>query len=666
MRISRSIRTALFSITLVLCSLPCWAQQQHPHRLQHTQRPDYEQILDFHSDVTVNQDASLRVTETITVLATGNQIRHGIYRDFPTTYTDPFNNKYVVGFQMLSASCDSAEELFRVENQINGKRIYLGDPKFAVQPGRHIYTITYTATRLLGFYKDHDELFWNVTGNGWMFDIDHASATVYLPVAIPADQVTLAGFTGFQGSREADLTTSSEDSAFEFAATRRLVAHQGLTVLLSWPKGYFKEPTTSDKIHFFFADNRSALPLAGGFFLIFLYYVFAWAAVGRDPARGVVMALYEPPQNLSPAAMRYLQRMGFDNKTFAAAILDMAVRGFLTIKQQAGSYTLYRTEKDDSVLTPDEKQVAEYLFPDRNEVWLHNENHQLIQGAIKALKKSLAAAEQKTYFLTNSRYLIPAVGFSILFVIAYLISLGGPQVVAGIFLSFWLTIWTLAVSGLVYAVFNTWKSAIQGQASTFGEAAGFGKAALFSLFAIPFLFFEAMGFFFLMKITSLALVLFILACGGLHVLFHFLMKAPTFAGRRLMDQVEGFKMFLGAVDGDRLNRAAPPQQTPAVFEKFLPYALALDVEQDWAEKFSGILAAAGTAPGTNGHGYYTPSFYSGSPWNGNRFTGTGFASAFSGSLTSAISSSATAPGSGAGGGSGGSGGGGGGGGGGGW
>ena len=174
-----------------------------------------------------------------------------------------------------------------------------------------------------------------------------------------------------------------------------------------------------------------------------------------------------------------------------------------------------------------------------------------------------------------------------------------------------------------------------------------------------------MGFWFLLKMTSLALVLFLFFAGGLHVLFLYLMKAPTFAGRRLMDQVEGFKMFLGAVDGDRLNRAFPPQQTPAVFEKFLPYALALDVEQDWAEKFSGLLAGASGAPAQAGsNGLYSPSFYSGATLGS--FTGASFASSFGSSLTSAISSSATSPGSGGGGGSGGSGGGGGGGGGGGW
>lgn len=662
MRVPAPIRLLLACALVLAAALSCRAQT--PQRAQRVQRPpqrhEYEQILDFHSDITLQEDSSLLVTETITVFATGNQIRHGIFREFPTRYTDAFNNKYVVGFQMRSATCDSADEPFRVENYSNGKRIYLGNPNAMVPQGRHVYTVTYTTNRQLGFFKDHDELFWNVTGNGWGFDIQHASATVHLPPAIPSDQVNLSGFTGFQGSHEADLTTAAENSAFEFNTTRRLVPRQGLSILLTWPKGYFTEPTFSQKAAFFFPDNREALFLAAGLLVILLYYLIAWSAVGRDPARGVVMALYEPPQNLSPAAMRYLERMGFDNKTFAAAILSMAVRGFLTIKQQAGSYTLYLTGKDNSALSPDEKQVAEYLFPDRNQIWLHQENHQIIQGAIKALKKSLAAAEQKTYFVTHSRYLLPPVIFSIVVVLGYLVALGGPQIFAGVFLSLWLSVWTFAVAGLMRNIFNAWRGILYPR-SAISEIATTGKALLTTVTAIPFLFGEALGLFFLLKLTSFALVLFVLASGCLHVLFMHLMKAPTFAGRRLMDQVEGFKMFLGAVDGDRLNRAAPPQQTPSVFEKFLPYALALDVEQDWAEKFSGVIAGAGAAPGSPSP-VYMPSFYSGSSWNG--FTGTSFASAFSNSLTSAIASSATAPGSA--GGSGGSGGGGGGGGGGGW
>jgi uncharacterized membrane protein YgcG len=649
MRFLPPIRLVLLCLALLAFSFPSRAQT--------------EQILDFHSDITLQDDSSLQITETITVMAAGRQIRHGIFREFPTAYRDTFNNHYLVGFQMLAATLDSADEPFRVENYANGKRIYLGSPNAMVPPGRHVYTLSYTTNRQLGFFKDHDELFWNVTGLGWSFPIQHASATVHLPLAVPPGDVKLSGFTGPQGSRESQLTSASEDSGFQFAATRPLHPHEGLSILLMWPKGYFTEPTSPEKIEFFFRDNRDALVLASGFLVLLLYYLIAWSAVGRAPARGVIMALYEPPQDLSPAAMRYLLRMGFDNKTFTAAILDMAVRGFLTIKEQAGSYTLHKTGKDFHVLSPDEQQVEAELFDGRFELRLHRENHETIRAGILALQKWLKAAETKTYFVTNSRYLIAPIILSIVIVFAYLLGLGQSIVFIGAFLSLWLTIWSIGVYAILTNVYITWRTVLRSRSSVTQEVVGVGKALFSSLFAIPFLLGEVMGFFILFKSTSLSLVLFVAASGCLHVLFLHLMKAPTVAGRRLMDQVEGFKMFLGAVDGNRLNQAAPPQQTPQVFEKFLPYALALDVEQDWAEKFSGILASAATAPGSSAPAY-APSFYSGSSWNG--FTGTNFASSFSNSLTSAIASSGSTPGSGGGGGSGGSGGGGGGGGGGGW
>jgi uncharacterized membrane protein YgcG len=653
--------SVLLCITL-LCVLPLRAQRPHPQRPQSSQRPQMEQILDFHSDITLQDDTSLQVTETIDVIAANRLILHGIYRDFPTRYQDKLGNKYVVGFQMLGASLDSANVRFRVEDLSNGKRIYLGDANALVSPGRHIYTLTYTTTRQLGFFKDHDELFWNVTGNGWIFPIQHANATVHLPAAIAAEQVKLAGYTGRQGSYESRLTFAPEESGFQFATTRPLGSQEGLTILLMWPKGFFTEPTTSQKVQFFFQDNRDALILFAGFLLILMYYIIAWSAVGRDPAPGVIMANYQPPQNLSPAAMRYLVRMGFDNKTFAAAILDMGVRGFLTIKELAGSYRLYTTGKPTSALPEDEQMVAASLFNGRTELWLHQENHQAIRDALSGLRDYLASKEQKTYFVTNSRYLIAPIAFSIVVAVTYLLILGPPKIAACAFLAVWLTVWSLAVYGLWTKAAASWR-ATRGRPSMGSEAASVGSALFTTFFAIPFTFFELMAFWFLWKLTSFSFVIFVLSAGLLHVVFLHLMKAPTFAGRRLMDQVQGFKMFLGAVDGDRLNRAAPPERTPAVFEKFLPYALALDVEQDWAEKFSGTLATAGSTP-DHSNGVYTPSFYSGSSWNG--FAGTSFASSFSNSFTSAISSSATAPGSGGGGGSGGSGGGGGGGGGGGW
>jgi uncharacterized membrane protein YgcG len=618
-----------------------------------------EHILDFHSDITLEPDGTFVVRESITVNSTGAQIRHGIYRDFPTRYKDRLGNNYVVGFQLLSAECDGYGETSRVEDQLNGKRIYLGNPKFYISSGRHTYVISYSTNRQLGFFSDHDQMYWNVTGNGWIFPIDHASATVTLPQNIAASDFSLDGFTGPQHSFDRALAHHRQpDGTFFFETTSPLRAREGLSVVLSWPKGLIAPPTPQQQWNYFLADNRIAPLILLGLLLLVLYYAFTWYAIGRDPARGVVMPLYEPPSNLSPAGTRFLVRMSFDNKTFAAAILDMAVRGYLTIKEQAGSYTLYRTKADDRALTPDEKQIAAVLFDGRDQLWLHNENHTVIKSGITALKSWLKLAEEKIYFFTNRRYLIPGVLFSVAMVLGVAAMQSPLSLFGTVFISFWLSIWSLACAGLAIGCGSAWKAAFAAPSSKTLLA---GKALVFTLFSLPFFAGEVMGLVFLVKFSSIFVALFLIISVLLHILFHYLLKAPTVAGRRLLDQVDGFKMFLCAVDGDRLNRVMPPDKTPETFEKFLPYALALDLEQAWSDKFSGELGAAGQAPSSDAG--YTPSFYSGSNWNG--FTAAGFYGGFASSFASAISSSSSAPGS-SHGSSGGSGGGGGGGGGGGW
>jgi hypothetical protein len=112
-----------------------------------------ERILSYHSDITLHEDASLTVIETIRVFATGNQIRHGIYRDFPTSYEDMLTNSFNVGFRFLGATRDGQPEQARVEDLSNGKRIYLGDAGSFVPRGEHTYTITYFTDRQVGFLE---------------------------------------------------------------------------------------------------------------------------------------------------------------------------------------------------------------------------------------------------------------------------------------------------------------------------------------------------------------------------------------------------------------------------------------------------------------------------------------------------------------------------------
>jgi len=171
-----------------------------------------ERILSFESGIVVSFDGSMIVAETIRVQAEGAAIRRGIFRDLPTRYEDQLGNRIVVGFEVLSVSRDGRTEPWYTERRFNGVRVYAGDAEIFFTPGEYSYTIRYRTTRQLGFFEDHDELYWNVTGNGWSFVIDQASATVALPGSVSADEITMAGFTGRFGEIGQLYTSDVVDS----------------------------------------------------------------------------------------------------------------------------------------------------------------------------------------------------------------------------------------------------------------------------------------------------------------------------------------------------------------------------------------------------------------------------------------------------------------------
>ena len=612
-----------------------------------------EHILSFHSDINVYGDSSMVVRETIVVNAAGNRIRHGIYRDFPTNYRDRLGNNVVVDFDVLAVERDGQPESWRTQPQTNGVRVYFGDKNSLVPVGRHEYAFAYQTRRQLGFFADHDELYWNVTGNRWIFPINEASATVTLPPGVPQDKIELTGYTGRQGSREQALQSAIEPGPqATFATVRRLGAYEGLTIVVGWPKGFVHEPTASERFGYELHDNRNLLVGIVGVLLLLAYYLVVWFQVGRDPQKGVIMPRYEPPAGLSPASMRYLVKMGFDNKVAAAAMLDMAVKKYVTIGKSDAVYTLTRADGEKVVLTPDERLLAEKLLGSDKSLELSPAHHTRVQSAISALKNSLKTSEEKIYFLTNSRYLMPGVIFSALLVAATVLFAPSKGAMAmGAFISVWLTGWSFGVVMLLLMVVASWKAAISGQ----GGAAVKGGALFLTLFSLPFMAGEVFGISMLVRSSGISTAALLAIVVFLNVLFHHLLKAPTHAGRVLLDQVEGFKMFLGAVDKDRLATLAASEQTPAVFEKYLPYAVALGVEQAWASRFADVLDRA----------RYSPAWCSNGSWVGMNVGA--MASSLGNSMSTAIASSASSPGSSSGfGGGGSSGGGGGGGGGGGW
>ncbi len=615
-----------------------------------------ESILFFHSDIEVFADSSMQVTETIRVHSEQQEIKRGIYRDFPTDYKDHFGNRYRVGLEVIAVTRDGRPEGWHSAAQGQGIRVYMGRKEFTLDSGDYTYVLTYRTNRQLGFFDDHDELYWNVTGNHWSFPIKEITARVILPEGVPIERLVPEAYTGPLGAKGQDYKTSVDyDGSVRFATTRPFIKGEGLTIVVAWPKGYVHEPTSREQINFLLGDNRSWVILLAGLSVLLIYYLLAWVMVGRDPLPGVIITRYEPPPGLSPATARYVVRMGYDHKTFAAALVNLAVKGLVEIGEYGKNFSIKRTVKEPDNLAPGEKVILKNLFGNAkgSTFILEQKQHSTISKALKAHEAALSRNNEKLYFILNRAWLIPGIVLSILLCIAVLNALpGGEAKQVGLFLSFWLTFWTLGVLSLAKKAWYAWR--------TVNSAMDILRAILITLFATPFFAVEVFVAGLLTTQVSAAIPTVLIVTIVINLLFHFLLKAPTRAGRRLLDQMEGFRQFLDVAEREEMNFRNPPEKTPELFEHFLPYALALGVEQQWTERFAGIFAQL------EEHGEHCqPTWYHGSHWHVHDLGN--FSSSIGNSLGSALSTSSTAPGSSSGSGGGGSsGGGGGGGGGGGW
>ncbi|MDH5786006.1 MAG: DUF2207 domain-containing protein, partial [Chromatiales bacterium] len=232
-----------------------------------------ERILEFSSDVTVHPSGVLTVTENITVRAEGNQIRRGIYRDFPTIYSGRNGLSSRVTFVPVSAQLDDEPVNYFTEDISNGVRLYMGDKNRQLKRGIYRFTLTYRTDRQLGYFESHDELYWNVNGNGWNFPIDMVEATVHLPPGVESHTITHEAYTGAFGYKgQAYQSQIDDEGNAYFQTTQSLAREEGLTVVVGWPKGFVVEPSGKDRMEWFLDDNGNVIAGLIGLGLLLLYY----------------------------------------------------------------------------------------------------------------------------------------------------------------------------------------------------------------------------------------------------------------------------------------------------------------------------------------------------------------------------------------------------------
>ncbi len=602
-----------------------------------------ERILDFHSEIAIQPDSSLIVEERIRVRAEGQRIRRGIYRDFPTRYSTRLGGSRTVGFELLETLRDGQPEASRIESRGNGLRIYLGRADLFLQPGEYEYRIRYRTTRQLGFFEDHDELYWNVTGNGWAFPIEQASARVELPAEVDPQELKLDGFTGPQGSTERFLTSYIEDGRHVyFETTQPLAPREGLTLVLGWPKGLVAPHSETEA---FYADNRHNLVAGGTLLAVLIYYLLAWRRVGRDPESGVIAPLYRPPEGLSPASMRYLTRMGYDNRAFAAALVNLAVKGVLSIDKPGKRFVIRRLQRNPDNPAPGEQALLQALFAEGDSVELGQENHRLLQKAREKHRKRLNADFNKTMFNTNRKYLLPGILLSIAGTGLTLILMPQSALAAT------LTVTVLTVSTLLLGG-DLWRKWRQGKPLI--------KLLPLAAMTVVFLYIFSDAVSALIREQgppAWPAVASTVALALVNIGFFEWIKAPTPGGRKLLDRIEGFRLYLSVAEGDDLMLRGEPEFNAERFQDYLPYAIALGVENAWSQRLQQAIAAGLVAADYRPRGLHYGI--------GDR----GFGRAtqqFSQQLGSAIAAASAAPGSSSGFSGGSSGGGGGGGGGGGW
>jgi uncharacterized membrane protein YgcG len=610
-----------------------------------------ERITSYVSDVAIQPDSALEVTETIDVHSEGDRIRHGIYRDFPTLYSGRNGGRVRVGFKFEGAERDGHPEPATVEPLSNGVRMKIGSADTELQPGEHRFVIHYRTTRQIGRFGSYDELYWNATGNGWGFPIDVAEARIRLPSSADFGQWSV--YTGPQGSTGHNAQVISQaPGQISFRTTWPLAPYEGLTVAAAFPKGVVGNADDTTKLGWWLSDYGP--PAVGflGLLAILSFYFTAWHRAGRDPKAGTVVPLFDPPDDLSPAGMRYVREMSTDNRAFAAALVDMGVRGHVKIEEVDGGWLEGESRTIERLpgqvpLPEDEQAALSQLLSTGEIIAMKQKNWEKFSSAKSALDGALKTKYEGKLFKRNYGWAAAGLG---VFIAALWFAAASVALASGFAtpLTIGVAIGAAVATLLFILAQQEMRSGGKCLINALAVLFGFGALAL----GAP-LFLEALstGWWFPLLLPALALPIVISAFWWI--------SAPTIEGRKVLDHVAGFKQYLSITERERLDRMTPPKNTPELFEKYLPYAIALGVENHWADRFAPVLAAAAAA-GHQGFAWYAGSS---SPWSDTD----GFVSSVGSSLASSVSSASTAPGSSSGSGGGGSsGGGGGGGGGGGW
>lgn len=524
----------------------------------------------------------MTVTENITATVENIEINKGIIRVFPVSYKDSRGRIINVGFNVLDVKIDGKKTGVSVSNEGRYREVRIGDPNVTLTRGIHSFSITYKTTRQLGFFENHDELYWNVTGNDWEFPILSASCRVALPGHTFGEGFeSVEWYTGTYGQKGGtDMARLLDDGTV--TTTKALSRREGLTVVFAWPKGLVTPPPPLR------GENLAAISAIGAavLLLVSLWMLYAVNRWGKNPQERAIVPLFYPPDDISPGYSRFVYK-GFktDQTAFAAALLGLAVKGAIKIEEEnaAGVFksnviTLKKEEKPRKALDQLENNILKQLFPpDKgNALTLKESNLVRMTNARGSLWGFLYGAKSGSLRGNTSKSL-PAMVFYILG-IAALYPFRGDFFPANMAIG--------AVAGVLITILGLHSSAAVTRSP-------FARLRLIAFRLLPAIFVGAVVVFATRYLGGDFLPsLFFVAAAGMISAARPLLITLTQKGSDLTDGVAGLRLYMLTAEKSRLEMLNPPEETPALFERLLPYALALDAAKTWANRFEKVLTEA--------------------------------------------------------------------------
>ncbi len=544
----------------------------------------------------------MRVQEEIIVKSTGEQIRHGIYREFPTTYIYK-GRKFKVKLKVLEVLRNDNPEEWSVEELQNGVRVYIGDEDDLLEPGIHTYRIVYESKGQIGFFEEHDELYWNANVTGWTIPINRLEVAISLPKEVPKNKIRYEAYTGKPGEAGKDYVAwmdwMDDGVRVHFQTTRALLPGENLTITVVWPRGYIGKSGIIQKIQRLIVREilrlvweilrlfdiglyaliqdalryRHVIALLLTLAIIFLYYLSVRLLMGKNlPERmGVETPEYYPPNGMSPAEVRYVYKRGCDPTCFTVALIDMAVKRALKIKKEKGDYLLEKIPTDGRDLAEDERVLYNAL-PSKLIVregpysfWLRD-----IQEHLRgALSSKLGYLFNDNLGLLILGFLISALGI----IVTRLLEFSEHALI----LSRELLLFML---GLFYVLI---------------ALSGVVRVMALLLMAVAFLPISLL-FGSGNPVRDAIVLLSLLSLLILHIQLAKYVRTPTREGQEMMNKFARFRTFLETADKDVLRTLFPGDNLTQIYERLLPYALALDLGETWFNRFAKDLKALGYRP----------------------------------------------------------------------